>query len=48
MQAARRSKLNLLLKTLDPGNMQGQAGQGSEQTNVVEDVPAHCKEGWTR
>ena len=26
-----------------PGNIQGQAGQGSEQSDLVEDVPAHCR-----
>jgi len=26
-----------------PGNIQGQAGQGSEQRGLVEDVPAHCR-----
>ena len=26
-----------------PGNTQGQAGRGSEQPDLVEDVPAH---GW--
>ncbi|GAB0180784.1 hypothetical protein GRJ2_000543700 [Grus japonensis] len=26
------------------GNIQGQAGQGSEPPNLVEDVPAHCRE----
>ena len=26
-----------------PGNIQGQAGQGSEQHGLVEDVPAHCR-----
>ena len=25
-----------------PGNIQGQAGRGSEQPDLVEDVPAHC------
>jgi len=25
------------------GNTQGQAGQGSEQPDPVEDVPAHCR-----
>jgi len=25
-----------------PGNIQGQVGWGSEQPDVVEDVPAHC------
>jgi len=28
-----------------PGNIQGQAGQGSEQPDPVEDVPAHCGGG---
>ena len=28
-----------------PGNIQGQAGQGSEQLDLVEDVPAHCRGG---
>ena len=27
-----------------PSNIQGQAGQGSEQSGLVEDVPAHCRE----
>ena len=31
-----------------PGNVQGQVGQGSEQPDLVEDVPAHCRGGWTR
>jgi len=26
-----------------PGNVQGQAGQGSEQPGLVEDVPTHCR-----
>lgn len=26
------------------GNIQGQAGQGSEQPEVVEDIPVHCSE----
>jgi len=26
-----------------PGNIQGQAEQGSEQPDLVEDVPAHCR-----
>ena len=26
-----------------PGNVQGQVGQGSEQPDLVEDVPAHCR-----
>ena len=25
------------------GNVQGQVGQGSEQPDLVEDVPAHCR-----
>ena len=25
------------------GNIQGQAGRGSEQPDLVEDVPAHCR-----
>jgi len=28
-----------------PGNIQGQVARGSEQPDVVEDVPAHCKGG---
>jgi len=28
-----------------PENSQGQAGWGSEQPELLEDVPAHCKEG---
>jgi len=27
-----------------PGNIQGQLGQGSEQSDLVQDVPAHCRE----
>lgn len=27
-----------------PGNTHGKAGQGSEQLDVAEDVPAHCRE----
>jgi len=27
----------------NPGNIQGQAGWGSEQPNLVEDSLAHCK-----
>ena len=27
-----------------PGNIQGQVGQGSEQPDLVEDVPAHGRE----
>ena len=26
-----------------PGNIQGHVGWGSEQPDVVEDVPAHCR-----
>jgi len=26
-----------------PGNNQGQVGWGSEQSDLVEDVPAHCR-----
>ena len=26
-----------------PGNTQGQAGRGSEQPDLVEGVPAHCR-----
>jgi len=26
-----------------PGNIQGQVGWGSEQLDLVEDVPAHCR-----
>jgi len=25
------------------GNIQGRVGQGSEQSGLVEDVPAHCR-----
>jgi len=25
-----------------PGNMKGQVGRGSEQPDLVKDVPAHC------
>ncbi|KAK4832544.1 hypothetical protein QYF61_023876 [Mycteria americana] len=31
-----------------PGNIQVQVGQGSEQPDLVEDVPAHCSRGCTR
>ena len=31
-----------------PGNIQGQVGWGSEQPDLVEDVPAYCRVGWTR
>ncbi|KAK4828390.1 hypothetical protein QYF61_026128 [Mycteria americana] len=27
-----------------PGNIQGQVGRGSEYPDLVEDVPAHCRE----
>jgi len=27
----------------NPANIQGQVGQGSEQPDPVEDVPAHCR-----
>jgi len=27
-----------------PGNTEGQVGRGSEQPDLVEDVPAHCRE----
>ena len=30
------------------GDLQGQVGQGSEQPDLVEDVPAYCRGGWTR
>jgi len=26
-----------------PGNIQGQVGRGSEQPDLVENVPAHCR-----
>ena len=26
-----------------PGNIQGQVGQDSEQPDLAEDVPAHCR-----
>ena len=26
-----------------PGNIQGEVGRGSEQPDLVEDVPAHCR-----
>ena len=26
-----------------PGNTEGQAGRGSEQSDLVEDVPAYCR-----
>jgi len=26
-----------------PSNIQGQVGRGSEQPDLVEDVPAHCR-----
>jgi len=32
------------MKTLHPGNIQGQAGRGSEQPDEVEDIRAHCRE----
>jgi len=28
-----------------PGNIQGQIGCSSEQPDLVEDVPAHCRAG---
>ena len=28
-----------------PGNVQGQVGRGSEQPDLVEDVPAYCRGG---
>ena len=28
-----------------PGNIQGPVGRGSEQPDLVEDVPAHCRGG---
>jgi len=31
-----------------PENIQGQVEWGSEQPNLVEDVPVHCRGGWTR
>jgi len=30
-------------KCPSPGNVQGQAGWGSEKFDLVEDVPAHCR-----
>jgi len=30
-------------RRLIPGNIQGQVGRGSEQPDLVEDVPAHCR-----
>jgi len=35
-------------RCLIPGNTQSQAGQGSEQPDLVEDVPAHCRKSWTK
>jgi len=35
-------------RCLIPGNIQGQVGWGSEKPDLVVDVPAHCREGWTR
>jgi len=26
-----------------PGNIQGQVGQGSEQSDLIEDIPIHCR-----
>jgi len=31
-----------------PGNIPSQVGQDSEQPDLVEDVPAHCRGGWSR
>jgi len=31
-----------------PGDIQGEVGWGSEQPDVVEDVPAHCRGGGLR
>lgn len=31
-----------------PGGIQGQIGQGSEQTQGVKDIPAHFGGSWTR
>ena len=31
-----------------PGNTDGQAGRGSEQSDVVAGGPAHCRGGWAR
>jgi len=31
-----------------PGNIQGQVGWCLEQSDLVEEVPAHCRGGWTR
>lgn len=31
-----------------PGNIQGQVRQGSEQHDLVGDIPAYCRRGWTR
>ena len=31
-----------------PGGVQGQARCSSGQPDLVEDVPAHCRGGWTR
>lgn len=30
-----------------PGNMHGQAGRGSEQSDLFENVPAYCRGIWT-
>ena len=30
-------------RCLNPGNIQGEAGWGSEQPDLVVDVPAHCR-----
>jgi len=31
-----------------PRTIQGQVGQGFQQPGLVEDVPVHCRGGWTR
>jgi len=31
-----------------PGNIEGQVGRGSEQLDLVIDVPACCRGSWTR
>jgi len=33
-----------VVETPMPGKIQGQVGRGSEQSDVVEDVPAHCRD----
>jgi len=35
--------MSVELRGPNPGNIQGQAGRGSEQSGLVGDIPAYCR-----